>query len=301
MRAPRTRPARSARKVERKTVRSARLRQLVIATIAFSASLLSGAVALGAPAVAQTPVDDTTIVVRANNAVAQLQAYLDKVAKNHGRPDFTRPPASGLFSRIFDFGKLAALPAPSAGEFSWLVAWAEAANQAADAVFFFGFTPPAKLFPISDADRATMQRNNVEFEDQEVLATTFMVRIAAREAQTMFLVVDTLTPMQRMQFDTIKERQRSAGAMHNALRMLASDRTALKPANERMLSAAIGDTTDVWVKDILASDRLYVTIQAAKAQSTVKDDTAKQNLAVFRAAMEAALSPGERASELLRN
>jgi hypothetical protein len=224
--------------------------------------------------------------------VAQLQAYLDKVAKSHGRPDFTKPPASDLLSRIFDFGKLAALPAPSAGEFPWLAAWAEAANQAADAVFFFGFTPPANLFDaISEADRATLQRNNVEFEDQEVLALTFMVRIAAREAQTMFL--------QRMFFFDITDR--TAGVIQNALRMFTSDlKPTLKPANERLLSAAIGDTADVWVKDTPPSERLYVTIQAAKAQSTVKDDTAKQNLAVFSAAMEAALTPSERASELLR-
>jgi hypothetical protein len=200
MRAPSTRPAGLTRKIERKAVRSARLRQLAIATITVSASLLSGAVALWAPAVAQTPpVDGTSIAARANDGVAQLQAYLDKVAKSHGRPDFTKPPASDLLSRIFDFGKLAALPAPSAGEFPWLAAWAEAANQAADAVFFFGFTPPAHLFDaISEADRATLQRNNVEFEDQEVLALTFMVRIAAREAQTMFL--------QRMFFFDITDR-----------------------------------------------------------------------------------------------
>jgi hypothetical protein len=290
---PRTRAARSTRKIERKTVRSARLCQL---TIAVSATLLCGA--LWAPAVAQIPpVDGTSIAARANDAVAQLQAYLDKVAKSHRRPDFTKPPASDLFSRIFDFGKLAALPAPSAGEFPWLAAWADAAKQAADAVFFFGFTPPANLLdPISDADRATMQRNNVEFEDQEVLALTFMVRIAAREAQTM----DSLTPTQRMQYD-IKERQRTVGAIGNALRMLTSDlKPTLKPANERPLSAAIGDTADVWVKHILPRDRLYITIQAAKAQSAVKDDTAKQNLAVFSAALEAALLPSERANGFLR-
>jgi hypothetical protein len=38
-----------------------------------------------------------------------------------------------------------------------------------------------------EADRATLQRNNLEFEDQEVLALTFTVRIAARDAQTMIL------------------------------------------------------------------------------------------------------------------
>jgi hypothetical protein len=81
---------------------------------------------------------------------------------------------------------------------------------------------------------------------------------------------------------------------------IVSLKPTLKPANERLLSAAIGDAADVWVKHILPRDRLYVTIQAAKAKSAVKDDTAKQNLAVFSAVMEAALSPSERANEFLR-
>jgi hypothetical protein len=58
--------------------------------------------------------------------------------------------------------------------------------------------------------------------------------------------------------------------------MFTSDlKPTLKPANERLLSAAIRDTADVWVKDAPPSERLYVRIQAAKAQSTVKDDAAK--------------------------
>ena len=73
------------------------------------------ALALALPALAQTPSDDgPSIAAGAKDAAAQLQPYLDKIAKSRSRPDFTKPPASDLFGRIFDFGKLAALPAPSA-------------------------------------------------------------------------------------------------------------------------------------------------------------------------------------------
>lgn len=50
----------------------------------------------------------------------------------------------------------------------------------------------------------------------------------------------------------------------------------------------MGDTADVWVKDILSKDRPEIMRQAAKAQSAVKDAEAKKNIAVFSAAMAAA-------------
>ena len=243
------------------------------------------ALALALPALAQTPSDDgPSIAAGAKDAAAQLQAYLDKIAKSRSRPDFTKPPASDLFGRIFDFGKLAALPAPSASEIPWLLTWTSAASQASKAILYFGITPPAD--PI--ADRAAIERNMVEFEDQQALAFSFIVRIAAREAQTMFLFMDQLTPEQRT---PIREQgfttARTGGAetVYGALITLTSD---LKPANERLLSAAIGDTADVWVEDILPKDRPDIVRQAAKAQSAVKDAEAKKSLAVFSAALAAA-------------
>jgi len=263
------------------------MHRLTIAAIAASASLLSDAVALCSRAVAQTPpVDGTSVAASATDAAQQLETYLDKVFKGHSRPDLTKPPASDLLSRIFDFDKLATLPAPDARDFPSLVAWAEAANQAARAVFFFGFTPPANLNePLSDANRAALERNNDEFEDQEVLADTFIVHISAREAQSLFLL-DRLK-----QLENVKTRTDLSGAVSNALLLLTVD-NKLKPANERLLSAALADTADVWVKALVPRDLPYLTLQVAKAQSKVNDAEAKKNLAVFSAAMAAACAKG---------
>lgn len=100
-----------------------------------------------------------------------------------------------------------------------------------------GTPPPAD----SIADRAAIERNNVEFEHQQVLAFTFIARIAAREAQTMFLLRDQLTPEQRDPIGFITVRARIAEAINGALITLTFD---LKPTNERIPSAAIGDAAE---------------------------------------------------------
>jgi len=109
-----------------------------------------------------------------------------------------------------------------------------------------GTPPPAD----SIADRAAIERNNVELADQQVLALTFIVRIAAREAQTMFLLRDQLTAEQCDPIGFMTVRARIAEVINGALITLTFD---LKPTNERILSAAIGDTADVWVKEIVPS------------------------------------------------
>lgn len=239
-------------------------------------------VALTSSGLAQSLANEgPSLAADAKDAATQFQAYLDKVAKGGGRPDFTKPPASDLVARIFDFKGLAALPAPSASEIPWLLAWTSAASQASKALLYFAITPPAD--PI--ADRAAIERNMVELEDQHALAFAFIVRIAAREAQTMFLFMDQLPPEQRTPvreqgFTTV--RAGGAETIYGVLTTLTSD---LKPANERLLSAAIRDTADVWVKDILPKDRPDIMRQAGKAQGAVKDAEAKENIALFATAM----------------
>jgi hypothetical protein len=243
---------------------------------------------LASPAVAQTPPSDgASIAAAAKDAAGELQAYLDKVAKAHGRPDFSKPPASDLLGRIFDFGKLAALPAPSATEIPWLLVWTSAASQAGKSLLYFGITPPAN--PI--ADRAAIERNMVELEDQQSLGFAFLVRIAAREAQDMFLFMDQLTPEQRTPIREQGFTTAHAGAAETVYGVLITLTSNLKPANERLLSAAIGDTANVWLKDILPKDRPDIVRQAVKAQSAMKDAEAKKSIAAFSTAMAAVKDP----------
>jgi len=58
----------------------------------------------------------------------QLQLYLDYVAKTGGRPDFSTPPVSDQFARIFDLRELAALPPPKEAN-AWLAEFVELNKQ----------------------------------------------------------------------------------------------------------------------------------------------------------------------------
>ena len=137
-------------------------------------------VALVSSAVAQTAHYDGPALLPVIKDVAnQLQLYLDYVAKSGGRPDFSAPPASDQFNRLFDPDQLAALPPPKASDVTWLMDWTATANGIAKAILYFGIAPPAD--PVADA--AAIKRNMTDYEDQQAAAMSFMVRLQARDMQ----------------------------------------------------------------------------------------------------------------------
>ena len=236
-------------------------------------------VALASPALAETPSSDgAALAARASDAAKELRTYLADLAKAGGRPDFSKPPASELFGRIFDMNGLAAPPAPN--DFSWLLNWSAAGGGIIKAILTFGITPPAGA-----SDQAAIERNLVDYEVQQAVATSFLVRITAREVQalTLFmaqLLQDQRTPMRQEGFDTV--RAGATKVLSGALITLAS---YLKTANARMLSAAIRDTGEVWVGNIFPKDRSEIMREIATAQREVKDGEAKKNLAALGAAL----------------
>jgi hypothetical protein len=239
-------------------------------------------IALVSPALAETS-DGATLASRASDAAKELRTYFGDVAKAGGRPDFSKPPASELFAHIFDLNGLAALPPPAPNEFSWLLNWSAAGSGVVRDILTFGITPP-----VGPKDQAAIERNLVDYEDQQAVASSFLVRITAREVQALSLFMaqlpeDQRTPMRQEGFDTA--RAGATKVLSGALITLASD---LKTANARMLSAAIRDTADVWVADIFPKDRAEIMREIATAQKEIKDAEARKNLAAFGAALAAA-------------
>jgi hypothetical protein len=241
-------------------------------------------IAFVSPVLAETPSSDgAALATRASDAAKELRTYLADLAKAGGRPDFSKPPASELFGRIFDMNGLAALPAPAPNDFSWLLNWSAAGGGIIKAILTFGITPPAGA-----SDQAAIERNLVDYEDQQTVATSFLVRITAREVQALTLFMaqlpqDQRTPMRQEGFDTV--RAGATKVLSGALITLASD---LKTANARMLSAAIRDTGEVWVGNIFPKDRPEIMREIATAQREVKDGEARKNLAALGAALAAA-------------
>ena len=240
-------------------------------------------VALVSPALAQTSfADGAALAARAADAAKELRTHLAELAKAGGRPDFSKPPASELFGRIYDMNALAALPPPAPNEFSWLLNWSAAGGGFVKAILTFGITPP-----VGPSDQGAIERNLVDYEDQQAVASSFLIRITAREMQVLSLFMaqlpeDQRTPIREKGFDTA--RAGATKVLSGALITLASD---LRTANARMLSAAIRDTGDVWIQNLFAKDRPEIMREIGTAQKEVKDGETKKNLAAFGAALAA--------------
>ncbi len=127
-----------------------------------------------------------------------------------------------------------------------------------------------------------------EFEDETGVMTDFLFRITARQALTLYLFMEQLSPEQRMpirQQGFTTARVSAEELLNGALVTLG---TGLKPLNARRISVAMNDTRDVWVGAVLPKDRPQILDQIAKAQKAVKDDEAQKNLAAFGAALATA-------------
>jgi len=229
-------------------------------------------VVLFTPALGQ---DGSRVAAGATDAAQALQLYLDKVAKSGQRPDYTKPPAADLFRQVFDLEQLAALPPPKASDISWVLDWFDAVKETYKRIFFFG----TKFSP--DFDQAVLGHNLEEYEDQYAAAMTFELRLLAREAATSFLFMDQLTPEESTPIrEAGLQKFRASGAqmIENAIPPIAA---GMRPANARLITAALRDTRDDWAKLILPDDRSRIITLVAKVQVMVKDDEVENNLAVF--------------------
>jgi hypothetical protein len=238
------------------------------------------ALALASPAFAQTPRDDgASIAAEAKDAATQLQAYLDGVLKGGGRPDFSKPPASDLLGQVFNLTQLEALPPAQGDDLPWLMDWVTAANGMYKSIMFFGIAPPVTL----RTDEAAIQRNVTDYEDQGAAAGNFLLRITAREIQAAFAFMDQLPPEQRttVRMEGLnKMRVANAGTILSYVGWIAA---GMKPANTRLVSAAIRDTGAVWATAILPADRPAILATLDKAQAAATDEETRNNLSAFGA------------------
>jgi len=117
------------------------------------------------------------------------------------------------------------------------------------------------------------------------VALSFMIRISARSTQAMFLFMDQLTPAQRTPIRLEGFTKARVGSAETVLGTLVTIAQGMKPANARLLSAAIRDTSDTWVASILPGDRPTILGMLAKANDASKDDETRKNLAALGTAL----------------
>jgi len=227
------------------------------------------ALALASPAFAQTPRDDgASMAAEAQDAATQLQAYLDGVAKDGGRPDFLKPPASDLLGQVFNLSQLEILPPAQGGDLPWLLDWFAAANGVYKSILSFGIAPPAT--PLTD--EAALQRNFTDYEDQLAAASNFLLRILGREIPAAFAFMDQLPPAQRtpVRMEGLnKMRVAEAEMVRSYLGCIVP---GMKPTNARLVSAAIRDTGAVIATAILPTDRPTILAMLDKAQAAAPDE-----------------------------
>jgi hypothetical protein len=243
----------------------------ILRTLLLLATLLS-------PAFAQ---DGPQAAASAKDAAQALQIHLDDVAKAGGRPDYTKPPASELFQRVFDLAHLTALPPSTAADVSWLIQWFTAASQANRLIAYFGTTPGP------NPDEIAVLRNLKEYENQYAAAMNFMIRLAAREATALSLLVDQLTPEQRTpvrETGLLKARSGAAELLASAIGLVAQ---GIAPDNARLMGAALKDTRNVWATYLLLDDRQQIISYLAKAIGLVTDDEVKADLVAVSDALTA--------------
>jgi hypothetical protein len=143
--------------------------------------------------------------------------------------------------------------------------------------------------PGPQPDLAALQRNMTEYEDQYAAAMNFMIRGLAREAVSSRMFWAGLAPEQRTR---VREEGLAGLRRASAEIILATICSAVqnggKPANARLVAAAIRDTREVWASYLLPQDRARVIEQLADLPRQVPDETARIDLAAFTATLQAA-------------
>jgi hypothetical protein len=235
--------------------------------------------ALASPALAQ---DGARNAAAAKAATQAFHVYVEGVAKKGGRPDLTGPEVAALLGRVFDLGALNALPPTQASDIAWLLDWNDAANTVNKLITRYGSKPGPQ------PDLEAIQRNMAEYQDQYAAGMNFMIRAQARQAVSSKLFMTELAPEQRTR---IRE-QGFAGARRSSAEFILSTICAViesggKPANARLVAAAIRDTGEIWADYFLPQDRASVIASLVELARRMPDETARTDLAAFTAALQA--------------
>jgi len=235
--------------------------------------------ALASPALAQ---DGARDAAAAREAAQAFRVYIEGVMKERGRPDLTRPEVAALLGRVFDLDALNALPPALASDLPALLDWMDAANATNKLFILYGTKPGLQ------PDLAAIQRNMTEYEDQYAAAINFQIRGQAREVVATNMFMAGLAPEQRTRVREEGLARARRGAAELVLGAISSViQSGGKPANARLVAAAIRDTREVWASFFLPQDRARVIQYLAGLDEHVPDETARTDLAAFTAALQA--------------
>ncbi|SHN76890.1 hypothetical protein [Bradyrhizobium erythrophlei] len=235
--------------------------------------------ALATPALAQ---DAPRSTAAAREAAMDFRVYVDGVRRKGERPDLTRPEVAAMLGRVFDLEALNALPPVKGSDLEWLLDWTEAANTVNKLITRYGSKPGPQ------PDLEALQRNMTEYEDQYAAAMNFLIRSQAREAVSMRMFWDGLAPAQRTRIRADGFTGARRGMAEFVLAAICSTvESGGKPANARLVTAAVRDTREIWANHFLPQDRTRLVEYIAGHDKQVPDEATRADLAAFTEALQA--------------
>ena len=199
------------------------------------------------PAAAQ---DGAQLAAAAKESAQGLSVYLQDKMMTHGRPDYTKPPASQYLRHILDTDAFAALPPPKATDIQWLLDWYASINQSYKMMLLFGATSDKGM-------KDAIVLNVTESEDAIMTATAFEVRFGARMLTTMPLFMASLPPEDAKKTEIRKAGVKRAerGLVETVQGASTTLSGAMRPNNALALAAALRDTAPVWAPLTTADER----------------------------------------------
>jgi hypothetical protein len=236
--------------------------------------------AFASPAFAEDGLIDAAA---ARDAAQAFRVYVEGVTKKGERPDLTRPEVTALLGRVFNLDGLNALPPTQGSDIYWLLDWMEAANATNKLITRYGSKPGPQ------PDLAAIERNMAEYEDQIAAALNFLIRGQAREAVSSKLFWEGLAPEEWKR----GREQGLTGARNSTAEFILSAicsgvTSGGKPANARLVAAAIRDTREIRASYFLPQQRARIIEVLAAYLKQLTDETARTDLAAFTAELQAA-------------
>lgn len=243
-----------------------------------------GLMLLAAPAAAS---NGKEAAARAMEAAQALKQQAVEAAAAGRRLDFANGPASENLGRIFDTKAFAALPPAAATDMEWMLDWTGAVSMTNHTLMDFGADPKHTTQP----DLAVITRNVHDYEDQITVAVVFQQGLFPRLLESSFAFLSSLPEKERTPV-----RLKGAEAMvENYLKNVSSalcfaGDTTLKPANARLIVAAVRAAADTWIEWTDDDTRKEFVALVTAGQQQTKDTETAAHFRAIEAALKAAKS-----------
>jgi hypothetical protein len=245
---------------------------------------IAGLMLLAAPAAAS---DGKEAAARAVAAAQALKLEASQAAAAGKRLDFTKGPASEHLNRIFDSKAFAGLPPAGAADMPWMLDWLGAVSTTNHTLMDFGSDPKSTTQP----DFTVIARNLRDYEDQITIAMAFQQRLFPRVLESGYEFLASLPEAERTPV-RLKGLEKVMASYLDTIKgaiCFAGDST-IKPANARMVAAAVRELADTWIE--LTEDDIrkqFVDLVTAALQGT-KDEEIAQHFRAIQGALGAAKS-----------